>query len=53
MALPDDLAFASELLDGKHFPLRVIAYEGARETSRTEVTKLQDRMKAASGGGTT
>lgn len=45
-ALPDDLAFASELLDGKHFPLRVIAYEGARETSRTEVTKLQQRPVA-------
>lgn len=45
-ALPDDLAFASELLDGKHFPLRVIAYEGTRESSRIEVTKLQQRPVA-------
>ena len=43
LALPDDIAVASELLDGKHFPLRVIAYEGTREASRIEVTKLLQR----------
>ncbi len=42
-ALPDDLGFAAELLDGKHFPVRVIAFDGARETSRIEITKLDKR----------
>ncbi len=37
--LPDDYAFAAALADGKHFPVRVVAIEGGKETGRVEVTK--------------
>jgi hypothetical protein len=37
--LPDDYAFAAAVADGKHFPVRVVAIEGGKETGRVEVTK--------------
>jgi hypothetical protein len=43
--IPGDHAWATELLDGKHFPLRFVAYgkDGTTETSRVEVTKLDKK----------
>lgn len=38
--LPDDYAFAAALADGKHFPVRAVAFEGGKETGRVEVTKF-------------
>lgn len=42
-ALPDDLALTAELLDGKHFPLRVVAFEKGAESGRIEVTKIEKK----------
>ncbi len=43
--LPTEQAWAAELLDGKHFPLRFIGYgkDGTTESVRLEVTKLDKR----------
>jgi hypothetical protein len=43
--MPGDRQWASELLDGKHFPLRFVAYEtdGATEKSKVEITKLEKK----------
>jgi hypothetical protein len=48
--IPTEYAWATELLDGKHFPLRVIGYDkktGAEE-ARIELTKLEKKPIAAS-----
>jgi len=42
-ALPDDLALAAELLDGKHFPLRVIGFSKGEESGRMEVKKIEKK----------
>ncbi len=46
---PPDDAWAVELMDGKHFPLRVVTYakEGTEE-GRIEVTKLEKKAMAPS-----
>lgn len=41
--LPDDLALAAELLDGKHFPLRVIGFEKGVESGRLEIKKIEKK----------
>ena len=41
--LPDDLALTAELLDGKHFPLRVIGFEKGAESGRVEVKKIEKK----------
>jgi hypothetical protein len=46
--IPTEHAWALELLDGKHFPLRGVAYDKAgTEKSRIEVTKLEKKAVAA------
>jgi hypothetical protein len=42
-ALPDDLALTAELLDGKHFPLRVIGFEKGQESGRVEIKKIEKK----------
>ncbi len=46
--LPSEHSWAGELMDGKHFPLRFIGYEGAAETGRIEVTRIEKKPLAAS-----
>jgi hypothetical protein len=43
--IPTEQAWALELLDGKHFPLRFIAYgkDGTTEETRVEVTKIDKK----------
>ena len=43
--LPADRLWAAELMDGKHFPLRYIAYgkDGVTELSKVEATKLEKK----------
>ncbi|HMJ54341.1 MAG TPA: DUF4412 domain-containing protein [Polyangiaceae bacterium] len=46
--IPTEHAWALELLDGKHFPLRGIAYDKAgAEKARFEVTKIDKKTLAA------
>jgi hypothetical protein len=47
--MPGDRLWAAELLDGKHFPLRFVAYgqDGTTEKSRVEVTKLEKKTEDA------
>ncbi|MCL2449156.1 MAG: DUF4412 domain-containing protein [Polyangiaceae bacterium] len=47
-APPPELAWAADLLDGKHFPLRVITYDkdGATETMRVDVTHIEKKSLA-------
>jgi Domain of unknown function (DUF4412) len=46
--IPAEHAWAVELLDGKHFPLRGIAYDKAgAEKARVEVTKMDKKALAA------
>jgi hypothetical protein len=47
-SLPTEHAWALELMDGKHFPLRFIAYgkDGATEENRVEVTKIDKKSLA-------
>jgi hypothetical protein len=42
---PPESAWMAELLDGRHFPMRVVTYDkdGAAETSRVEVTKIDKK----------
>ena len=46
--IPTEQAWAIELLDGKHFPLRFVGYEkdGATESGRVEVTKIDKKTLA-------
>ena len=48
--IPTEHAWMAELMDGKHFPLRFIAYEkdGKTEEMRIEVTKIDKKALAAS-----
>jgi hypothetical protein len=48
--IPTERAWMAELLDGKHFPLRFIAFEkdGTTEESRIEVTKIDKKTLPAS-----
>jgi hypothetical protein len=47
-AIPTEHVWALELLDGKHFPLRGIAYDKAGvEKGRVEVTKIDKKTLAA------
>lgn len=48
--VPGEYAFATELMDGKHFPLRIISYEEHSdvESGRLEVTKLDSHPVEAS-----
>jgi hypothetical protein len=48
--IPSEHLWMAELLDGKHFPLRFVAYaeDGATEKSRIEVTKIDKKAPAAS-----
>jgi Domain of unknown function (DUF4412) len=46
--IPTEYAWAIELMDGKHFPLRFIGYEkDGTEGGRVEVTKLEKKPLAA------
>lgn len=42
-ALPDDVALAAELLDGKHFPLRAIGFSKGQESGRLEVKRIEKK----------
>jgi len=47
--IPTEYAWALELLDGKHFPMRFIGYEkDGSEGGRVEVTKFEKKPIAAS-----
>jgi hypothetical protein len=48
--LPAEHAWAAELVDGKHFPLRFVGYgkDGATESRRVEVTKIDKKSVPAS-----
>jgi hypothetical protein len=48
LGAPAEYAWMGELLDGTHFPLRVIAFEkDGRESTRIEVTKIDKKALAA------
>jgi hypothetical protein len=43
-ALPSEQAWALEMMDGKHFPMKFVGYEkDGSESSRFEITKLEKR----------
>jgi hypothetical protein len=46
--LPADRGWMLDLLDGKHFPLRMVGYakDGSTEESRIEVTKIDKKAEA-------
>jgi hypothetical protein len=48
--IPTERLWMAELLDGKHFPLRLIGYDktGNTESGRIEVTKIEKKPLAAS-----
>jgi hypothetical protein len=48
--IPTEHLWMTELLDGKHFPLRFIGYakDGVKEEARIEVTKIDKKTLAAS-----
>jgi uncharacterized protein DUF4412 len=48
--VPTERLWMAELLDGKHFPLRLVIYapDGVTEKSRIEVTKIDKKTPAAS-----
>jgi hypothetical protein len=48
-SFPSEQAWAAELLDGKHFPLRFVAYgkDGVTESQRVEVTKIDKKALPA------
>src|SRR5262249_35031130 len=45
--IPTEYAWALELLDGKHFPMRAIGYKAGAEEGRIEVTKFEKKPMAA------
>lgn len=45
--VPAEYAWASEITDGKHFPLRFVASENGVEQGRVEVTSIQKKALAA------
>ena len=46
--VPAEYAWASELADGKHFPLRMVMSEGGAEQGRLEVVSIEKKPLAAS-----
>jgi hypothetical protein len=48
--IPTERLWMAELVDGKHFPLRLVGYakDGATEENRIEVTKIDKKTLAAS-----
>jgi hypothetical protein len=46
--VPAEFAWASEITDGKHFPLRFVATENGAEAGRLEVTSIQKKPLPAS-----
>lgn len=47
-ALPDELGFAAEMIDGKHFPLRVVAFKGEGQEAKIEVKAIEKKTVADS-----
>jgi hypothetical protein len=48
IGMPSEHAWVAELLDGRHFPLRVVGYDkDGTEAGRIEVTKLEPKPMAA------
>ena len=45
--MPAEYAWASEITDGKHFPLRFVASENGAEQGRIEVTSIQKKALPA------
>jgi len=45
--VPAEYAWASEITDGKHFPLRFVANENGVEQGRIEVTSIQKKALSA------
>ncbi len=45
--MPAEYAWASEITDGKHFPLRFVASENGAEQGRIEVTSIQKKTLSA------
>ena len=45
---PAELAWASQLSDGQHFPLRLVINENGAEQARIEVTSIQKKVLPAS-----
>ena len=45
--MPAEYAWASEIPDGKHFPLRFVASENGAEQGRIEVTSIQKKALSA------
>ena len=41
--LPSDYGWATELMDGKHFPLRVVSFKGKTESLRLELTRIEKK----------
>lgn len=41
--VPSEYGWAAELMDGKHFPLRVVAFHGKEESMRLEVSRIQKK----------
>jgi hypothetical protein len=49
LGLPSEHAWAAELLDGKHFPLRLVDFGAdGKEKARIEVTKIDKKTLQAS-----
>ena len=46
--LPAEFAWATEITDGKHFPLRLVMSDNGVETGRIEVTSIQKKALPAS-----
>jgi hypothetical protein len=42
-AVQSEYGWASELMDGKHFPLRVVASHGKEESLRVELTRIEKK----------
>jgi hypothetical protein len=45
--LPAEFAWATEITDGKHFPLRLVTSENGVEQGRIEVTSIQKKAMPA------
>jgi hypothetical protein len=42
-AMPSEYGWAAELMDGKHFPLRMVASQGKEESLRLELTRIEKK----------
>lgn len=45
--VPSEYSWASELMNGKHFPLRVVAFHGKEESMRLEVSRIEKKPQEA------